>query len=189
MVLVPQLAILDWFFLALISVSVTLGALKGVSRQLISWMTWISVVFISYYYCSTFASVGLMRRYVPNEMMRYAVVLLGIMLSVWVIGLSLSYLLRQSLAALHLTGMDMLLGLVFGFVQGFAIFWLLVVVLKDSVNEYPWWQNSQAVKFMVERVIPYSQKPLAALDHLHSQLDIVVLPLLLSAMESVDQVG
>ena len=186
MVMIPQLAVLDWFFLALMSLSVSLGALKGVSRQLISWMTWIGMVFFSYYYCSTFASIAIIRRYIPNEMMRYAFVLFSIMLTVWLTGLALSYLMRQSLAALQLSGMDMLLGLVFGFLQGFLIFWLLVVVLKDSLSDYPWWQQSQAVRFMLDRVIPYSQKPLALLDQLHNQLDVVLLPFLLSAMESVE---
>ena len=175
-----SIGLVDAFFLMIMTMSVILGAMRGMFRQVMSWVSWFAVFFLGYTYAEKLANWALLEHYIDNFLARYILVLVGIFIAVFIFTMLLNFLIRHVLSALELTGMDTVLGVCFGLCQGLLLFLVVVIVVKDTtLKETAWWKSSYAVKTSTDYILPKTQGLFSLVDGVYKRIDAVLLPILL----------
>lgn len=141
---------LDYLLLAIVAVSVIAGVMRGLLREIIGLVTWITAVWLAWRYAADVEPHlgGLLaydgvRPWVARGLVFVVVVLAGTLLAAVV-----SRLVRLSI----FSGTDRAFGALFGLLRGF-IFVGLFVILCHAVRleGEPWWRGSVLVPY-AERV-------------------------------------
>ena len=183
--LLARLGAVDLTFLLLMAFSVILGGVRGVSRQMLSWISWISIFFLAYYYAEKLADLPILQMYIANYFLRYLSVLSIIFVMVLVVSMFVNFLVKHILSMLELNGIDMILGVGFGVLQGGLLFLLLVAMMKDTtIKEESWWKSSLAVQASLEYVMPHTHGLFALAEGINERIDAMLLPVLLESAES-----
>ena len=139
---------LDYCFFSLMGMSVVLGAMRGMSKQLISWFSWFAIVFLCYQYGELLSEMGLLRSYSSSHVVRYllSVGIISIVSFVW--AYVVQYVVTFFLDSMGLVFLDRVLGTVLGLVQGGGIIVLMVIGLGDTnIKQEQWWKESYFVNF------------------------------------------
>jgi membrane protein required for colicin V production len=139
----------DYAILAVIAISVLVGALRGFIKEAFSLLVWAAAFLVAYYFAGDVAD--LMKDTVTLPSARTAMGFAGLFIAVLLVGGLLNYLLGRLVESTGLTGTDRLLGGVFGAVRGLAI--ILVVLLIAGFTPIPgdpWWKESKTI----ERLMP-----------------------------------
>ena len=132
-------ATIDWIIGAVVLVSVLVGLLRGVTREIVSLAGWVLGLVLAFFFAE---QVGATLPIEPPEL-RIAVGALLILAGVLVLAALLGAVLRALLAAVKLSSLDRLLGGVFGLAR--AVLVLGVAVLLASGTPVPkagWWKES-----------------------------------------------
>jgi membrane protein required for colicin V production len=135
----PAVATVDWIIGAVVLVSVLVGLLRGVTREIVSLAGWVLGLVLAFFFA---AQVGATLPVEPPEL-RTLIGGLLILAGVLVLAALLGAVLRALLAAVRLTTLDRLLGGVFGLAR--AVLVLGVAVLLASGTPVPkagWWKES-----------------------------------------------
>lgn len=178
--LLAGIGLVDAFFLLVMTVSVILGGMRGMFRQVMSWLSWVAVFFLGYTYAEKMANIAILQNYIDTFLLRYILVLCGIFIAVFILSMLVNFIVKHVLATLELTGMDTVLGVCFGVCQGFLLFLVVVIVVKDTtLKEEQWWKNSLAVKASTQYVLPKTHGLLSLVDGVYKRVDAVLLPILL----------
>jgi membrane protein required for colicin V production len=132
----------DYAILAVILVSVLVGALRGFIKEVFSLLVWAAAFFVAYQYGGDVA--GLMEDAVELPSARTAMGFTGLFVAVLLVGGLLNYLLGRLVAGTGLSGTDRLLGGLFGAARGLA---LVVVTLLGltPIPADPWWRDSPTI--------------------------------------------
>ena len=135
----------DWIIAAVVLVSVLVGLLRGVTRELVSLAGWVLGLVLAFFFAEQLGAT------LPIEppVLRIAIGALLILAGVLVLAALLGAMLRALLAAARLSALDRLLGGVFGFARAALV--LGVAVLLASGTAVPragWWKESSLLPWL-----------------------------------------
>ena len=132
---------LDWIFIAVLVVSLVVGAWRGLVYELLSLANWIAAFVLAQWFAPDAA------HYLPlgsaTEVVRYAAGFVVVFIAALFVGGLVAFLVRKLIAAVGLRPVDRVLGSVFGLVRGVVVLLALTVVAgMTPVVKSPWWQES-----------------------------------------------
>ena len=143
----PDLAWLDWTFLAVLAISVVVGLSRGLMFEVMSLAGWVVA-----YFAARWAAVDV-ARVLPvgeagsamNHAAGFAVAFI-VALMAWAL---LSRLLRMALHATPLSVVDRVLGAAFGLFRGAVLLLAVATVVSFSpAVKSPTWQQSQGARWL-----------------------------------------
>lgn len=141
----------DYVILAIIAISVLVGALRGFIKEVFSLLVWVAAFLVAYHFAGDVAEW--MEDSVTLPSARTAMGFTGLFVTVLLVGGLMNYLLGRLVETTGLSGTDRLLGGVFGAVRGLA---LVVAVLLVSgftpIPSDPWWKESGTIQRMMPLV-------------------------------------
>lgn len=144
---VAAFTVLDWLILAVSLLSVIIGGVRGLFRELLSLVIWVAALIIASLFAETLS--GLLERVIDSETVRYPLAYGGLFIAVLIAGALVQKLLGALLDATGLTGLDRLLGTLFGVARAVVLWVVLVVVLEPLFEEAGWWQDSVLVPHLL----------------------------------------
>jgi len=136
----------DYIVLAAIVLSAIVGAARGFLREAVAVLTWVIALFVAWHFADLLAPHlgGLLadaevRPWAARVIIAVLVLLLGA-----AIGAALGHFVRLSM----FSGMDRLLGLVFGLLRGLVLFGVFVILgqLLRLQGEH-WWRHSLLIPY------------------------------------------
>ena len=141
----------DYAIIAVIAVSVLVGALRGFIKEVFSLAVWAAAFLVAYHFAGDVAD--LMADAVTLPSARTAMGFAGLFIAVLLVGGLVNYLLGRLVETTGLSGTDRLLGGVFGAARGLA---LVVAVLLVSgftpIPADPWWKDSATIQRLMPLV-------------------------------------
>jgi len=141
----------DYAILAVIAISVLVGALRGFIKEVFSLLVWAAAFFVAYQYGGDVA--GLMEDAIELPSARTAMGFTGLFVAVLLVGGLLNYLLGKLVVGTGLSGTDRLLGGVFGAARGLAlVVATLLVTGLTPLPADPWWNESPTIARMMPLV-------------------------------------
>ena len=168
---------LDWIILGILGLSVLIGLMRGLVAEVLSLVVWVAAFWVAALFGADVAA--LFENAISPPMARiglgYAICFFGVLL----VGALLRFAARRLIWSTGLTGIDRLLGVVFGFVRGALVVTILVFLVGlTAVTRESWWQQSmllpqfQGAAAWLGQNIPASVgdhlRPEAVLDKLKS---------------------
>ena len=137
-----ELTAFDWVMLALILVSVIISVWRGLVREVVSLMSWISAIWVAIHYTVPFADT-ILPSAISTPSIRYATAFVTLFLATVIVLELIGVLLAKLMRAAGLAFVDRLLGAVFGALRGVLLAWILVLVAGlTTLPKQPWWQES-----------------------------------------------
>jgi len=161
----------DYAILAVIAISVLVGALRGFIKEVFSLLVWAAAFLIAYHFAGDVAK--LMEDAVTLPSARTAMGFTGLFVVVLLVGGLMNYLLGRLVETTGLSGTDRLLGGVFGAARGLVlIIAVLLVAGFTPIPADPWWKES----FTIQRLMPLvawaaEHLPESAVEHLDFEPD------------------
>lgn len=133
--------VLDWIFVAVLVVSLFVGAWRGLVYELLSLVNWIAAFVLAQWFAPDVA------HYLPvanaTEVVRYAAGFVVVFVVALFVGGLLAFGVRKLVEAVGLRPVDRVLGALFGLARGAVVLLALVVVAgMTPVVKSPWWQES-----------------------------------------------
>lgn len=133
--------VLDWFFVAVLVISLIVGAWRGLVYELLSLINWIAAFVLAQWFAPDMA------HYLPisnaSEVVRYAAGFVVVFVAALFAGGLLASLVRKLVAAVGLRPVDRVLGAAFGVARGVVVLLALALVAgMTPVVKNPWWQES-----------------------------------------------
>lgn len=137
-----QINWVDLVIVAIIGLSMITGFIRGFIKELIALSVWLLAIWVAYHYAPMLEPS--LQKYIQDKTARtivaFVLLLLGILIAGGILNAFLSFILRGS----GLSGVDRLLGMVFGFVRGVFIIALLIVIIKmTSMSSEQYFRDSQ----------------------------------------------
>ena len=160
---------LDGIILGILALSVVIGLLRGLVAEVLSLVAWIAAFWVAAVFGPDVAA--LFENSISLPMARialgYAICFFGILL----LGVIVRFAARRLIWSTGLTGMDRLLGVLFGFVRGALVVTILVFLVGlTAVTREPWWQQSMLLpQFQVAAAWLGQNIPASVGDHLHPE--------------------
>lgn len=141
----------DYAILAVIVISVLVGALRGFIKEVFSLLVWATAFLVAYHFAGDVAAW--MEDAVTLPSARMAMGFSGLFVAVLLVGGLINYLLGRLVESTGLSGTDRLLGGVFGAARGLVlIVAVLLVAGFTPIPGDPWWQQSQSIKRLMPLV-------------------------------------
>ena len=142
------MAPIDWTFLAVLLVSMLIGAWRGLVYELLSLAAWVVAFFAAQWGAAEMADWLPLAQW--QDSVRYAVGFAVVFVLVMFACSLLAWLMKKGIEAAGLRPADRSLGAVFGVLRGVLL--LLVataVVTATPMQQAPWWQQSAAAPWML----------------------------------------
>ncbi|MEE4361098.1 MAG: CvpA family protein [Pseudomonadales bacterium] len=141
------LAALDWILLALAAVSVLLGAVRGLVREAVSLAVWIGAFLVA----ASFATLleARLEEVVSAPGVRFPLAFAILFLTTLVVGSLAGRMLALVVSATGLTGLDRMLGGLFGAARGGVLLVVIAGVLAPLFVDADWWQASRLVPHLL----------------------------------------
>jgi membrane protein required for colicin V production len=143
--IIKTLGPLDYGFLAVLGISMLLGAAKGFIHVVMSLAGWFAALIAAHYLADllspylTSTGLGDTSRYVLAFVIAFVIALIA-----WGI---VTVMIKQAVSGIGLGGLDRLLGVAIGLVRGAVILISLTVLVSVTpADQSITWQNSIAVK-------------------------------------------
>lgn len=141
----------DYAILAVVAISVLVGALRGFIKEVFSLLVWAAAFAVAYHFGGDVAAM--MEDAVSLPSARTAMGFTGLFVAVLLLGGLLNYLLGRLVETTGLSGTDRLLGGVFGAARGLAlVVAALLVAGFTPIPADPWWQQSHTIARMMPLV-------------------------------------
>jgi membrane protein required for colicin V production len=142
----PLMNVTDYLVIAAIVVSAIVGAMRGFLREAVALVTWLLALFVAWHFSDLIEPHlgGLLAgSYVKPWAARVIIVLLILLLGA-AIGGVLNHFVRLSI----FSGMDRLLGFVFGFLRGFLLLGVFVILAQLlRLDDEKWWRRSLLIPY------------------------------------------
>jgi membrane protein required for colicin V production len=129
----------DWIIAAVVLVSVLVGLLRGVTREIVSLAGWVLGLVLAWFFAEPVGAA------LPIEpvALRIAIAAVLILAGVLILAALLGALLRALMAAARLSALDRVLGAAFGFARAALVLGVLVVLARATpVPGAGWWKAS-----------------------------------------------
>lgn len=141
----------DYAILAVIAISILVGALRGFIKEVFSLVVWAAAFLVAWHFAGDVAV--LMEDAVTLPSARTAMGFAGLFIAVLLVGGLINYLLGRLVETTGLSGTDRLLGGVFGAARGLVlIVAVLLVAGFTPIPGDPWWQESTTIRRMMPLV-------------------------------------
>ena len=138
----------DYIVLAIISISILVGAIRGFVKEAFSLLVWAAAFLIAFQYSGALAIH--LEDHIALPSARTSLAFAGLFLSVLLVGGLLTFLVGKLVEKTGLSGTDRLLGGVFGGVRGLALVLAIMLVAGlTPIPQDPWWQQSRAIQSLM----------------------------------------
>jgi membrane protein required for colicin V production len=153
----------DWIIAAVVLVSVFVGLLRGVTREIVSLAGWVLGLVLAFFFAE---QVGATLPVEPPEL-RTVIGAVLILAGVLVLAALLGAVLRALLAAVKLSALDRLLGGLFGLARAALVLGVAVLLASGTpVPKAGWWKESLLLPWLeagVAFATPLLPEPIARL--------------------------
>jgi len=140
----------DYVLIAIVAISLLFGAIRGFLRESVALLGWLVGLWLAWHYSDEVVPYlgGALAGTELQVWVARLVILLAVIITAWLIGSLLGYLVQRSGLTL---GLDRILGGVFGLVRG-AVIVGFAVMLADAaeMRDESWWQQSKLMPLGVE---------------------------------------
>lgn len=165
---------MDWpgyAIIAVIVISVVVGALRGFIKEVFSLLVWAAAFLVAYHFAGDVAR--LMEGAVTLPSARTAMGFSGLFIAVLLVGGLINYLLGRLVVSTGLSGTDRLLGGVFGAARGLVLTVAVLLVCGFTpIPGDPWWKESQTIQRMLPLVTwAAAYLPESVVEHLDFEPD------------------
>ncbi len=134
----------DYIILGIVGLSALIGFARGLIREVLALGIWIAAVVLAWLFFRDVADQ--LTPWISTPSIRLVAAFLMIVFGVVLLGALLGYLLTMLIEKTGLSGLDRLLGVLFGAARGAVLVALLVFVAAlTPLPEDPWWQESQLI--------------------------------------------
>lgn len=141
------MAALDWILLAVLLLSLVLGALRGLVYEVMSLLAWIVAFWLAQWYAQD-AAQKLPLGDVSEPLRHAAGFVVVFVIAVFAGGL-VAWLAKKLVEALGLRPVDRTLGAAFGLLRGAVLLLAVAVVVNlTALKASPWWQGSQGASVL-----------------------------------------
>jgi membrane protein required for colicin V production len=142
-----QLAALDWIILAILLLSMALGAWRGLVYEVLSVLGWFAAFIIAQLYAATVGNMLPMSG--ATDSLRYAAgFIITFIASAFAAGL-LAWLAKKLIETVGLRPVDRTLGAFFGLIRGAVILLAATTaVLMTPLRDGDWWKQSVGATFL-----------------------------------------
>jgi membrane protein required for colicin V production len=138
----------DYIVLAIIAISVLVGALRGFVKEAFSLIVWAAAFLIAFQYSGALAIH--LEDHIALPSARTSLAFAGLFLSVLLVGGLLTFLVGKLVEKTGLSGTDRLLGGVFGGVRGLALVLAIILIAGlTPIPQDPWWKQSRAIQSLM----------------------------------------
>ena len=136
------MAALDWVFVAVLAVSLALGAWRGLVYEVLSVISWIAAFVVAQWLAPEAAAWLPMGA--SAEPIRYAAGFVVVFIAVVFAGALLAWVTKKLVEAVGLRPVDRTLGAAFGLVRGAVLLMALAVVVNMTpLKGGEWWTESK----------------------------------------------
>ena len=138
----------DYVVLAIIVLSILVGAVRGFIKEAFSLLVWAAAFLIAFQYSGVLAMQ--LENQIELPSVRMSLAFAGLFISVLLVGGLLTYLLGKLVEKTGLSGTDRLLGAIFGGARGLVLVLALILVAGlTPIPQDPWWQQSRAIQSLM----------------------------------------
>lgn len=131
----------DFFILAIITISALLSLWRGFVREALSLASWIAALWVAMLFFQNLAAW--LARWIDTPSVRSVVAFTALFVSVVLLGGLINFLAGQLVSKTGLTGTDRALGIVFGTARGVVIVAVLVMLAGlTALPQDTWWSQS-----------------------------------------------
>lgn len=133
----------DYSIVALLSVTLAIGTLRGFSREVLSLLNWVVGLWVSLHFCTELAPI--LKTLIPNAQKQLAVTFLSLLVLTMLIGSLMQHFLttRFKQNYKHTAFMERLGGFFCGIMQGIVMVTIVVFLVNLTAIPYQgWWQES-----------------------------------------------
>jgi membrane protein required for colicin V production len=161
----------DYAILAVIAISVLVGALRGFIKEVFSLLVWSAAFLVAYHFAGNVADM--MEDAVTLPSARTAMGFAGLFIVVLLVGGLVNYLLGRLVESTGLSGTDRLLGGVFGAARGLVLIVAVMLVAGFTpIPADPWWKESVTIQRLMPLVSWAAEYlPESVLEHLDFEPD------------------
>lgn len=147
----------DWVLLAVLLLSVLLGAWRGLVYEVLSVAGWVAAFVLAQAYADEVAAMLPIEGLAPP--LRLAAGFALVFIAVAFAGGLLAWMVKKLVASVGLRPVDRILGSAFGLARGVVMLLALAVVVSMSpMRDAPWWRGSVAADMLVATL--HAVKPL-----------------------------
>lgn len=137
--------ILDWLFLAVLLLSLVIGAWRGLVFEVLSVLSWAVAFVLAQWFAPDAA--GWLPMGNAAEPVRYAAGFVLVFVAAIFAGGLVAFLIKKLVAAVGLRPADRLLGAAFGLVRGVLLLLVVTVVVgMTPLHTAAWWQEAAGPK-------------------------------------------
>lgn len=160
----------DAIILGILALSILIGLLRGLIAELLSLVIWVAAFVVAALFGPTVARLfdHAISLSAARISLGYAICFIGVLL----IGAIIRFAARRLIWSTGLTGLDRLLGLLFGFVRGVLLVTLAVFLMGlTSLTRESWWQQSALLpQFQTTAAWLGQNIPASVAEHLRPQV-------------------
>lgn len=135
----------DYILVAIVAVSMLFGAIRGFLRESVALLGWLVGLWLAWRYAPQLQPFlgGSLTDTELQVWVARLLLLLAAILSAWLLGSLLGYLVQRSGLTV---GLDRILGSVFGLVRGAVIVGFAVMLAEAAdMHDEPWWKGSRLI--------------------------------------------
>ena len=134
----------DWIILTILGLSVLIGLFRGLISEMLGLVIWATAFWASWMFGPSVAEW--LGKYLSMPTARMVIGYGGVLMAVLIIGAIIRAIISRILWRTGLSGMDRMLGMVFGFARGALIvaFMVFLFSLTALIHE-SWWRQSSLV--------------------------------------------
>lgn len=143
------MATVDWIIVGVLAVSTLISLRRGFVKEALSLATWIAAILIARLFAGQFTVV--LAPHIETESLRLGAAYLILFIATLMVGGMVNYMVSELVKMTGLTGLDRLLGMIFGFLRGGLIVLVFVAILHYvlPVEEDDWYQQSRLIPEVV----------------------------------------
>ena len=138
----------DYVVLAIIAISILVGAIRGFVKEAFSLAVWAAAFLVAFQFSGVLAMQ--LESHIELPSARTSLAFASLFILVLLVGGLVTFLVGKLVEKTGLDGTDRLLGGVFGGVRGLAIVLAVILVAGlTPVPQDPWWQQSKTIQSLM----------------------------------------
>ncbi|HED52204.1 MAG TPA: CvpA family protein [Gammaproteobacteria bacterium] len=131
----------DYFILAIITISALLSLWRGFIKEALSLLSWVAALWVAMLYFDTLGRY--LAEWIDTPSVRGAVAFVMLFVGTVIVGGVVNFLVGKLVEKSGLSATDRALGMIFGVARGAVIVSVLVMLAGlTSVPQDPWWRDS-----------------------------------------------
>ncbi|HQQ63951.1 MAG TPA: CvpA family protein [Pseudomonadales bacterium] len=135
----------DWCIVFVVALSALISIVRGFVKEALSLLVWVLAFMVAFYFSERLAV--LLANAVETPSLRYLAAFAILFVCTLIVGSLVNYAISKLVAITGLSGMDRLLGMMFGICRGVLVVLLILIFIPKiaPVQQDPWWQQSKLV--------------------------------------------